>query len=398
MYTHNMIDFKTSAHLFVDSRAASGGISESGEAVRWPQIVVNNLPRSCNKNEINRYFNSVVKVPVRKLKIVPQKTFCFLTFEQSEDMEKAIVMIKENLFKNNVLEPVERTNNNRDNYNTGVKRSFDDMSNSAPPAVISARSAVCPLWEMPYEMQLQQKQDSMRRDCLLEVVKAVKNFYKTSAQAQGGNPVPEWVKNLTVTNADNCNEEDVSSSTSQHFRYLDIVPSPQIYGYRNKCEFNFGYASASSNGDIVSTESPPVVEGETPALIETLGFRVKNELATPYDCPNIPNAKKYLVHEFKKFMKTSKLRVYDSNTKKGCMRILTTRYSRVSKEFILMLTVSLRDTDKDLWMEELSTLAHCLSALKRPVNLDDEQKNIIDLIGGRIGSESVQFTDEPLSK
>ena len=93
----NFLDFENCESLFIDP-TSSGIVDVHGEAVRWPQIMVNNLPKHAHKGDVQRYFNNM-GIEMRKLKIVPQKPFCFVTFNTDEAMNKAIAYIKSYLYK-----------------------------------------------------------------------------------------------------------------------------------------------------------------------------------------------------------------------------------------------------------------------------------------------------------
>ncbi len=94
-----MIDFESSYHLFVDPKADESGINSQGETVRWPQIVLNNLPKHAQKHDITKYLNDM-NIEMRKVKIIPRKPFCFVVFNTDDDMKNALKYIAENKLKN----------------------------------------------------------------------------------------------------------------------------------------------------------------------------------------------------------------------------------------------------------------------------------------------------------
>lgn len=138
----------------------------------------------------------------------------------------------------------------------------------------SARDAAAAWWNVPYDEQLRRKEIDMQVECVDKMLRSIHSAYK--GHGSHGKKLP------TV---------DVSPVTME-----PIVPSPQQLGYRNKCEFTFG---KSSSGE------------------EVLGFRVGHFhsgaiVAEPFDCPNVPNAMKYIVYHVTRFIRSSPLRVYDS--------------------------------------------------------------------------------------
>ena len=91
----------------------------------------------------------------------------------------------------------------------------------ALPLIEQLYNKVTPLWELPYEKQLRQKQDGMRKSLL----KVFKQFPE---------PLPAW-----------------AVKGKKHHGGLfapmtDICPSPVIEGYRNKCEFSIGSAGGDN--------------------------------------------------------------------------------------------------------------------------------------------------------
>lgn len=278
----------------------------------------------------------------------------------------------------------------------------------------SARDSACPWWNIPYAEQLQRKTDDMNKDCLYEIVKTVKQCYNTNSKQHTQNRgksnlskvvYPNWVKGLTLQFSDensSCPREvRYNKHNAKNYRIFvnPIKESPELIGYRNKCEFTFG--------TLFDTQPPEA----------TLGFRCSSyshgtTICPPYDCINIPNAKKLLVKEVIKFMNRNDTRggclgVYDTDTKQGGYRLLTTRYSKVSKELVVMLCVNLRHVrgdaptplteDADIsefpeWLRELSLLSQHLASLKRPVGLDNEDVDVIQAMS----AGNVVYTDEPL--
>lgn len=426
MANREIIDIQNSAHLFVDPRAGEAGITKDGEVVCYPQIVVNNLPRSIRKNEVERYFSSN-EIPLRKIKFIPQKSFCFVTCENAEQRDIAIAMIKKNKMKGTILDPVEKTDRGGDdrdnNRNSNNKRGRDDAPGGGDDKrtkgpdglpieadqTLSAKNAVCPLWYLPYEEQCLRKAEAMRKECLSEICTAIKKHWKDTAKYSQVK-IPQWAhgvglsysKGLTKSSLATAEVEESSSSCSSSsaadenknpqsykIEVCPLVPSPEINGYRNKCEFSFGLANLPS--------------GEK---VQALGFRCSSfdkgtQIATPYDCVNIPNAKKLLVHKMLSYINRTPsadshapLKVYQDSTREGTYRLMTTRYSKTTLDFIVMLTVNLRTTLMADWLTEVQEIATLLKGLKRPVNVDNEDVNIMDAL--LTDPSSVQYTDKPL--
>jgi hypothetical protein len=68
-----------------------------------------------------------------------------------------------------------------------------------------------------------------------------------------------------------------------------------------------------------------------------------------------------IVKIFIRHLRVSSLKVYDQYQHTGVWRLLTVRYSERTNQLILMLCVSLKGVDEDLWRQEKQTLVDVLS-------------------------------------
>lgn len=103
-------------------------------------------------------------------------------------------------------------------------------------------------------------------------------------------------------------------------RVLKIIPSPQIFHYRNKLEFTFGYASMRSEekgGRRIYFDEEP-----------TVGFHRPGEWSTVLpinECHLYDEQVGMLLSEVKRFMQETKIPVYNPKTQKGMLRTLLLR-------------------------------------------------------------------------
>lgn len=113
---------------------------------------------------------------------------------------------------------------------------------------------------------------------------------------------------------------------------LNIKSSPQIDGYRNKCEFTVG---RSKNGEKV------------------VGFRLGSyaegviEVVSAAGLKNIPETMIKATSIFEKFVKASKLDVYDPQFHTGYFRQLTVRTSRATDEMMMIIGVHPQELTED---------------------------------------------------
>ena len=183
------------------------------------KIEVQNLPRYFGMGQLKKLFNNKLKLNTHKLKPCgPGKNYMYICFKNSEDQEKALVVLDGFDFKGSKLKvkQVKSSAESRDPYKKKQAEKVEDTR----PISVRLQEATCPFAKDPYETQLASKQN--------EVLTLMKRL--GSEISQSCNPVKQWVKRR-------CDE------------YGSIVPiqnfirSPLTAGYRNKCEFTIGYQS-----------------------------------------------------------------------------------------------------------------------------------------------------------
>ncbi len=128
-------------------------------------------------------------------------------------------------------------------------------------------------------------------------------------------------------------KEDIVRETLEHLtpgdeavrkqlpgRVLKIIPSPQVFYYRNKLEMSFGYTSMKveeKNGKRIYIDEGP-----------TIGFHRPNDWSTVLpmsDCHLYDEALPSLLADVKRFMEQTKLPVHNPKTHKGLLRTLLLR-------------------------------------------------------------------------
>lgn len=103
-------------------------------------------------------------------------------------------------------------------------------------------------------------------------------------------------------------------------RVLKIIPSPQVFYYRNKLEMSFGYTTMRTeekNGKKIFIDEGP-----------TIGFHRPNDWTTVLpmsDCHLYDEALPSLLSDIKRFMEETKLPVYNPKNHKGLLRTLLLR-------------------------------------------------------------------------
>ncbi len=128
-------------------------------------------------------------------------------------------------------------------------------------------------------------------------------------------------------------KEDIIRETLEHLtpgdeavrkqlpgRVLKIVPSPQVYHYRNKLEMSFGYANMRSE----EKNGKRIYFDENPGL----GFHQPDQWQTILpiaECHLYDEQVGTLLSDIRRFMQDTKLPVYNPKTHKGLLRTLLLR-------------------------------------------------------------------------
>lgn len=127
-------------------------------------------------------------------------------------------------------------------------------------------------------------------------------------------------------------------------RVLKIIPSPQVFHYRNKLELTFGYAGMRME------HRPPKTPGGKPQRIffdenPGLGFHQAGEWATILpitECHLYDEQLPTLLADVNRFMQDTKLPVYNPKTHKGMLRNLILRKGVHTNEHMIAFVVQAR--------------------------------------------------------
>lgn len=187
-----------------------------------------------------------------------------------------------------------------------------DFDGAADKPLKNLNDQVTPLWNVPYEKQLEQKSTAMA-SILLQYRK--KLFACTSMTSYVPTHVLEPIK-----------------------------PAPQVTGYRNKCEFSIGW----------DRESKPTVGFSLGGFRDGL-LVVENAR----DCLHVPDNIKAVADHFEAYLRSKgvleKYPIFERESKKGFWRILMVREHGNA----LMVTVQVQDgfvSDKAAFKTEMAAL------------------------------------------
>jgi tRNA (uracil-5-)-methyltransferase len=319
------------------------------EIVQTHSLVVNGWDRYGKENAFMKFLDELGVVCWRAKK-VPQRDMCFVDFRTHDELMVAMPILQKVTYKGRCLQVFEKTgkrkdrddgrernregdsNNKGNKKHRGIKNNdFNDRS-----SIRTAKDATAPWHTVEYTEQLQRKNCKMKDEALLPLLRKIKKLFRDSTELRPGyldGHLDKTFGNVVIK---------------------DILPSPQRLGYRNKCEFTFGY---DQNGQ------------------KSLGFRCTNfdkgvVVDPPTDVPTVPNAMKCVVQKIIEFIRTSELPIYDLKTHAGVWRLCTIRYSRRTNDLHVLLCVALVGIEPQLWATEVKRLSIALQALKRDITTD----------------------------
>ncbi|KNA11490.1 hypothetical protein SOVF_134740 [Spinacia oleracea] len=268
------------------------------------------LPRKWSSDQLKTYLDEqgVVFKSAKKKKGM---SVGFLTFEAAEQVNSATELLggksigKEKLKIGDVIPRAydEKIKSAEKRYQNGIAGVADETeANSASNEIEngevngsasrgkSVRDAVTPLAHLPYAEQLEQKKNS-----LTQILKRLtRNARKACPKDL---PLPKWVVNSREIGGLPCKLEG-------------IIESPQINGYRNKCEFSVG----------LSVQGKP-----------TVGFMLGNfregvtAVEEPTNCPNVSRIACNYASVFQEFLRDSALPIWNRFNNTGFWRQLTVR-------------------------------------------------------------------------
>jgi tRNA (uracil-5-)-methyltransferase len=204
------------------------------------------------------------------------------------------------------------------NKKRGKKNQVIDENDTRTPSEKLA-DQVTPMWREPYEQQLKQKNRNGTKQ-LMNLKRKIANLPEVNDESQRA-----WA----------------FSKGALPCEVLEPIPSPEINGYRTKCEFTIGY---NLNGE--------------PTVGFLLGLYREGitSVLEPSECLNVSDTAKQIAKVFGDYVRRSDLPVYDRVEKTGCWRTLMTKTQSTGDILVL---VQLRSADLT------------------PERLDQEKENLV---------------------
>ncbi|KAI8074398.1 S-adenosyl-L-methionine-dependent methyltransferase [Gongronella butleri] len=272
------------------------------------QVRVDNFPKDDLKN-IKNWFKEKGIVQVTK---APKWNYAVCHFDDAK-------------YKNNDLTTkffAQTEEAFRHRFNKKKKGGNDKPAeeDNRPPAERLA-AQVTPLHHLPYEDQLKQKKRALMKP-MFELKKKIGQMKDQSERSKG--------------------QVDWATSPGMPFGEMEVVASPQIDGYRTKCEFTVGV---------------------DPEGVTTVGFQLGmfrhgvTTVLNPRDVKHIPDVAKNIADAMQDYVRASSYPVYEKENKTGVWRTVMTKTQRTG-DVLLMIQIQ----GKDLTEEQLEELKRDMTA------------------------------------
>ncbi|CAM1327604.1 TRMT2A (predicted) [Pycnogonum litorale] len=266
------------------------------------KIEIGNIPLHTGFAEVKKLLTRRLKLKPNKIKVLSAKRsqYAFVNFRCEEDRCEAIKLISSFKYKGHELK-AKNANPVADPYIQKRKFHGEDLNETKKtkcnddddvPIDTRLKNAVIPLWNIPYDEQLVQKENDIK-----------KFLSKLGYEIEKVNP--------GLRSRINSQRKSYNGSCC---KFNGVKSSPVINGYRNKCEFTIGYGS-----DEGSERS------------RTIGFRLSSYSAgsmmvcQPDECLNLDSLMKTVVKHFQDYVRASDKAPFCQNTHDGYWRQLTVR-------------------------------------------------------------------------
>lgn len=268
------------------------------------KIELRGLPRYYHVGQLKKLLNDTLKLNAHKLKPAGRaKNWAYINFRDEAAREKALAVLdgykwKKSIFKVSNAKPVEDPLVKiREEREAAKKEDEHPDSNISINERVSR--SVIPYAHLSYEEQLEKKQK--------DALQVLRKYGSELAHVN-----PELAKFISFQKM---------RRKGQVCEVDDIVPSPVVDSYRNKCEFTIG----------VNPENG----------LPTVGFRIASykegsmHVAPVSHLRHLPQQMKNVVEEFEKFIRNSGLAAFSPLTHEGFWRQLNVRTTRNNDVLII---------------------------------------------------------------
>ncbi|XP_017300545.1 tRNA (uracil-5-)-methyltransferase homolog A-like [Diaphorina citri] len=309
------------------------------------KIIVRGLPKYFGISEVRKHFETFLNTKLCKLIPLNKKrnrwndSGVFITFYDEKTRQHALTKLNGYRFKGKVLSAV-KANALPDPFimkQKAEKAAEDLQKQSEMCTEEKLKDCTIPLWNMPYEEQLELKMSDMRKQ-VVEMIHSIERYQPA---------LKPWFDRQREIN------------NGLPVQLDQIRPCKRPEGYRNKCEFSIGL-------------HPQTKE-------KTVGFRYGKYsegsvyIGPVYNLIHIHDRMKAVVRVFENYVRGSRFDIFDVVTQGGHWKLLMCRYSDSSESNLKIQKKVERFDPQDLPEEELNKVRE---ELKDFFENSDEGKEI----------------------
>ncbi|KAJ3161957.1 tRNA methyltransferase 2 [Geranomyces michiganensis] len=310
-----------------------------GDGARF-RLRLDNLFKHADKKEILKLCKKVNIENVDSVKKAPNWNHCFLTFTTEAGRANAITKLDKFTYKDRQLEASAAPDIQREGVKAMMGRAQSDVAkdgtNDGRTREERVADAVTPLWKQPYDEQLKVKHAAMKKAMNQFRDRLVNYFPKRYHWMSASSPDPAAQIPANEEAADRAKRQ-LAWLGHQHrisrdhvpCELLEVIPSPVLCKYRNKCEFTFGWNEAGEKvaGFLCGAYKDGVV-----TIVEA-------DLAS-----NVGSAGAELSRSLGRFLRSSSLPIYDRIAKTGFWRQALVR-THSTGENMLVISYNPRGVD-----------------------------------------------------
>ncbi|KAI9498733.1 S-adenosyl-L-methionine-dependent methyltransferase [Zychaea mexicana] len=282
---------------------------------------------------------------VERFKKAPKWRYAFINFESEEAAREAMKKLEGVEFKKKTLTSEYSAVNKaafRERFQNKQKERTEEAENDTRTPAERLADQVTPLHRVPYEEQLAKKHKTS--------IAHLNKFKRRMTQLQD------------LNDASKAQIGWAFEKNGLPFEVLDPIASPEINGYRTKCEFTIGR----------NPESEPTVG----FLLGLYRHGITSVLG-PDDCLHVPDISKRIASAMQDYVRASEYPVYDRVDKVGVWRSIMVKAQKTGDVLILVQLKSIDLTEEQLAKEKKKLIEYWSNFANKPGN---EKFNVTTLL------------------
>ncbi|KAI9013944.1 S-adenosyl-L-methionine-dependent methyltransferase [Phycomyces nitens] len=329
---------RSAASSAVNLVPAEAALLETSASIH--RVKVLGLPTK-DMNSVSTLFRSL---GVRQFKKSPRWDYAYINFKTEEAAKEAMQKLEgAQLRKNTITTEYSSISEKEFNKRHEEKRkeTMEILSNDLRTPAERLADQITPLHKIPYDEQLKSK----NKAGIKQIFKLKKELAKIKDVSEEGKVQIAWA----------------SDHENKPCKFLDPIGSPEIDGYRTKCDFSIG------------TD----VEGN-----KNIGFQLglyrdgHLSVLEASESLNVPDTAKTILKAMQDYIRSSEYDVYDKISKQGVWRALTTKTQR-SGDVMVVVQMNTETLTENQISKEKTKLANYLTSFEGPDSQKVDVKTVL---------------------